>query len=333
MPGISPTELEKIDKAINVSLDLLRHSSHVEASVLELIEAMRKELIAKLATGDLTNWGKARINTMLRETNLVIADYYARAQAILAPTYATVTGISAAQTATTLAASMPSKTVLDALVTNLLIEGSPAKAWWSKIAGDTSFRFAAAVRQGIAQGETMNQIFSRVNDIADMAGRNSTALVHTSVMQTMNDARMAVQEANADNESETVWLSALDSMVCKICAPRDGLRWKTLSKRPVGHSLVWMQPAAHFSCRCTTYAITPLTEAVMEAGGRASSSGVVKGSTTFAQYLERQTPAFQDEVLGKGRADLYRAGKITLRDLVSGRGAPISLKELQRKYA
>jgi len=71
----------------------------------------------------------------------------------------------------------------------------------------------------------------------------------------------------------------------------------------------------------------------MEAGGRASSSGVVKGSTTFAQYLERQTPAFQDEVLGKGRADLYRAGKITLRDLVSGRGAPISLKELQRKYA
>jgi hypothetical protein len=67
-------------------------------------------------------------------------------------------------------------------------------------------------------------------------------------------------------------------------------------------------------------------------GQRASSIGPVARTTTFSDFLARQPAAWQDEVLGKGRADLYRAGKITLRDTVSGRGAPLSLKQLEAKY-
>jgi hypothetical protein len=50
---------------------------------------------------------------------------------------------------------------------------------------------------------------------------------------------------------------------------------------------------------------------------------------TFEQFLNRQPPAFADKVLGKGRAALWRAGKITLRDLVSGTGRPLTLEELR----
>jgi hypothetical protein len=37
-------------------------------------------------------------------------------------------------------------------------------------------------------------------------------------------------------------------------------------------------------------------------------------------------------VLGKGRAELYRAGTITLQDLTNGAGRPLTLAELTTKY-
>lgn len=330
MSGISPSELERIDRAIKTQLDVLRHSATVEASVLQLLEQMRKELIAKLAQGDVTEWGRARLNQMLKEASATIAEYYAKAQEVLTPTYATVAGISATQTATALAVTAPSRAVLEALISNMLVEGAPMKAWWAKQSSDTAFKFASAVRQGIAQSETLNQIFKRVNEATNLANRNSIALVHTSVMQVMNDANAAVLEKNADVAPTMRYLATLDSHTCPRCAPRDGLEWDTLTHEPVGHDLAYAQPPIHVGCRCKLVGVTRLDKFAQ--GQRASMFGPVDRKVTFTDFLKRQTPEFQDEVLGKGRADLYRAGKITLRDTVSGRGAPLTLKQLERKY-
>jgi hypothetical protein len=49
--------------------------------------------------------------------------------------------------------------------------------------------------------------------------------------------------------------------------------------------------------------------------------------------LKRKGVEYQNEVLGVGRADLWRAGKITLRDLVSGSGNPLTLDQLRAKVA
>lgn len=327
---ISPSELERIDRAIKTQLDILRHSANTEARILELLEGMRRELIGKLARGDLTNWSRARVNQLIKDANTTITEYYARAQAMLAPTYAAVAGVSAHQTALALAVTIPSRAVLESLLSNVLIEGAPLKAWWGKMASDTQFKFSAAVRQGIAQGETMEQIFKRVNAAVDMAGMNSRQLVQTSIMQVMNDARQTVVETNADDKTQVEYLATLDSHTCTRCAPRDGLRWYAKSKKPVGHTLQWQAPPIHIGCRCTSYEVTVLSD--MIEGGRASQFGVVSGKTTFGDFLKWQTPEFQNEVLGKGRAEMYRAGKITLRDLVSGNGAPLTLKQLERKY-
>lgn len=37
-------------------------------------------------------------------------------------------------------------------------------------------------------------------------------------------------------------------------------------------------------------------------------------------------------MLGKGRADLFREGKISLNQLLDGQGRELTLKELQQKY-
>ncbi len=68
-----------------------------------------------------------------------------------------------------------------------------------------------------------------------------------------------------------------------------------------------------------------------DAGQRASSQGPVSGKITFQEFLSRQPASFVESVLGKTRADLFRAGKITVRDLVSGTGRELSLDELRTR--
>ncbi len=336
MPGISPEELARIDSALKVSLDVLRHSAHVEASVLRLLEDMRRELIVKLAQKGLTSWGRSRLNQMLKDADIVISSYYIQALEVLTPTLTTVTGISAGQEVAALAAtaSMPSKAVLTSLVSDMLIEGSPVKAWWSKIARDTSFRFSGAVKQGIAQGETLAQIFNRVNEIVELVERNSTALVHTSIMRVMNDSTRAVLQENADITPTMRWLATLDSHTCIRCAPRDGLEWDTLTLTPVGHDVPFRSIPLHFGCRCKMVGVTSLMKRAdkLGIGQRASSSGPVLRTTTFEEFLGRQSKDWQNDVLGKGRAELWRDKKLSLSDLINGRGNPLALEELEKKY-
>lgn len=336
MPGMNPAELERVDAALRLHIDVLRHSSHVEARVLALLENMRQELLAKLASGDLTGWGKARLNAMLKDAATTIDGYYAQAQAILSPTYASVTAISATQTAAGIAsaASIPSRTVLEAIASNVMVEGSPMKAWWAKMAADQAFKFSAAVRQGILAGDTQAELFKRVNETVDLAGRNSRALVHTSVSQVLNDARLATLKANADIAPTIMWISALDGNVCIRCGARDGLEWDTLTLEPIGHNIPFENIPLHVNCRCITSGVTRMVKYALEhdIGARASQFGTVKSSTTFEEFLSRQSPEFVAESLGKNRAEMFLAGKLSLRDLTSGNGRPLTLEQLHKKY-
>lgn len=334
MPGINPSELERIDQALKTQLDILRHSATVEADILRVLEAMKKDLISKLAQADLTTWGRARLNKLLRDSEALIASYYTQAQTLLAPSYNVVAGVSAAQTAAAMAVTAPSRAVLESLVSNMLVEGAPMKAWWAKQSADTAFKFASAVRQGIAQSETLNQIFKRVNEATDLANRNSIALVHTSVMQVFNDAKLNVIQANADVAPTLRWLSALDKNVCVRCAARDGLEWDSKTLAPVGHNIPFENIPLHIGDRCTIIPITRLAKRADELGigQRASAAGPVPATTTFEEFLSRQSNAWQDDVLGKGRAQLWRDKKLTLRDLIGGRGNPLSLEQLKARY-
>jgi len=83
------------------------------------------------------------------------------------------------------------------------------------------------------------------------------------------------------------------------------------------------------NCRCLLIGRVTTGE---PGGGRATAGGPVSAKTTFSDWLGRQSSEKQTEILGKGRAELYQSGKITLSDVVNGRGSPLSVKQLQAKY-
>jgi hypothetical protein len=68
-----------------------------------------------------------------------------------------------------------------------------------------------------------------------------------------------------------------------------------------------------------------------EPSTRASMDGAVAAQMSFKDWLATRTAAQQDKILGVGKADLWREGKITLTDLLDMGGRPMTLEELRGK--
>lgn len=324
----------QFDQAVELQLDLFRASTVIQADIIRLLRKMERDLVARVAAGEYTTWGKARVAKQLAEVKALIATYYADASGIALTGTSAIAKVSALATSQSLTvgalvAVLPSEPMLVAIAGNSVIQGAAQGQWWAKQSADTAFRFGQAVRQGLVAAETNQQIINRVKGFLDTSRANAASLVQTSVATIANDARGMVYAANDDIIKRYRAVATLDTNTCTTCAPLDGLEWE---KDGTGRGHKFSKPnyPLHFNCRCLTI---PVIFEGPQGGQRASTDGPVSASLTFRGWLERQSKERQDQILGPGRADLYRSGKITLNDLVAGNGRPLTLKQLEAKYA
>jgi hypothetical protein len=116
----------------------------------------------------------------------------------------------------------------------------------------------------------------------------------------------------------------------------DGQAWDLDGKRLKGTTIDFMAPPIHWNDRCVLSPV-PKTFADIglnipepkDEGQRASSLGPIPGKTTFDDYFGRLSKAQQDDQFGPTRAQMWRDGKITVRDLVSGTGRELTLDEIR----
>lgn len=345
------SEIELQDSIIRHALELQRLSAHEEAEALSILRALEDELRQLLASRTLSASTQRELTALIKAADEAIAARYAVIPGTMdAHGLVVLVAENTVQAMQQLGPSIakPSEEVLRSLSRDVMIEGQPASAWWSKQADDTSFRFAQQVRQGVVNGETNEQITTRIvgkrggdPGIMDMSRRQARSLVHNAIMSAANQARLATYRKNMKHAAGIKWLSTLDSHTCVTCAALDGAMWNFDGKPIRGTDMLFTVPPKHFSCRCILTPIPPsfddifgqsgLDDILSGIGARASSNGPVKSGTTFAEFLKRQSPEFVEGTLGKRRAEMYRQGKITLRDLVSGTGRPLSLSELQAR--
>lgn len=321
-------------------LQLLVQSKSKEADAILL--KLARDLRTLLNSSTLSEAGKAEINALLKEADAAIEPAYAElATTVDTHALALVVAertVQAMEDVLPVNVLTPTSERLASLTKDVLIDGAPSSAWWSKQAEDAAFKFAAAVRQGVVNGETNERIVARVvgkgaePGIIDVARRNARSLVHSSVMSASNDARLAVFRKNARFVAGVRWLSTLDSHTCLVCAALDGQAWNLDGQKLKGTELDFTAPPKHWSCRCV---LSPIPKGLSDLGvpeptpgERASSQGPVAATTTFEDFLKRQTPEFVDKVLGKRRAELFLEGKLTLTDLVSATGRELTLEEI-----
>jgi hypothetical protein len=263
---------------------------------------------------------------------------------------------------------LPSEAYLRKLASDILIQGSPAKNWWLRQAQDTQFKVANEIRIGAAQGETNTQIIKRIvgqevvvkpapaattakgaaevvvqpgiPGVMPLARKNAAAIVQTSMATVSGAARRATLELNSDVTDGFMQVSTLDSHTSLTCIAYSGASWDWDYEPINGNDLPWNGGVPrHWNCRSIEVAIMKSLRDMgidmdePDPGQRASAVGPISAKTTFGDFLKMMGPEYQNETLGKGRAELFRAGKLTPRELVDQSGRPLKLLALKAEYA
>lgn len=90
----------------------------------------------------------------------------------------------------------------------------------------------------------------------------------------------------------------------------------------------------HFCCRSTETLITKSWRELgidaddMDEGTRASMDGQIPADTSYLDWLARQSPQRQDQILGPERGRMYRSGKLELGNMFTDKGEWITLSQL-----
>ncbi len=111
-----------------------------------------------------------------------------------------------------------------------------------------------------------------------------------------------------------------------ICASLDGQVFD-LATGPM--------PPRHYNCRSSSTPILRSWEELgisaneISASTRASMDGQVPESLTYQEWLKKQPVEVQDEVLGKTKGKLFRAGGLSLDRFVDFKGDVYTLDQLR----
>ncbi len=344
-----PTAQDKLfDEVLSDALNLLRLSAAARARTVRRLERMARALIGKLSEENVEARTLNNVQAVLKKTAKIIQEHYALIQQQLdlpaiAETVADLTHGSLHIVLGPVAdIQLPIPTYFASVASNVLIEGAPSAEWWAAQEADARFKFANEVRAGLTASETNQQIIARIVGKAGQPGvmdtlkRNAASLVQTSVQAVANHSRRTTFESNTDVISAIKQVSTLDSHTSLTCIAYSEKKWSLPDYEPIDHDLPFNNGTPrHFNCRSLE---VPVTKTFAELGldipepeptTRASDQGQINAKTTFDEFLKRRGQAFQDQVLGAGRAELWRSGQITLRDLVNGEGNPISLEQLR----
>jgi len=190
----------------------------------------------------------------------------------------------------------------------------------------------------------------------DATTREAESLVRTAVTHVAAEAMKATYEENGDILSGVRYAAFLDDRTTALCLSLDGKVW------PVGSPDI-VQPGrdTHFNCRSVlvpeidwaAMGLTPppegertardLTDVSEEdlarkvsARRRTGDLGAIEkipSRVRAEEWLRGQPAKVQNKLLGRGKASLFREGKITLADIVRQDGSVVPLRELEAAAA
>jgi hypothetical protein len=255
-----------------------------------------------------------------------------------------------------LAVGIP-ESVIDSMLSENVVLGVPLKSFWERQAGGLQETFTRELRAAVFAGETTNQVVRRVrgtaalkykDGIMETSRRGAEAVVRTSAQSILNDARMEVYQANKDVIKGVQAQVTLDNRTSAICMARSGFAWDLDGKPLPGTDTDEDFPGPppwHQNCRSTLIPIMRSIGEIVEDPDvdrkvravaeevppaiQSSMDGQVPQALTYEAWLKTKGEAFQKEVLGPGKWELWQKGQIGLRDLIDQRGRPLTLEELK----
>ncbi|MDO9995601.1 minor capsid protein [Glaesserella parasuis] len=317
-----------------------RYDAHLRQQVMKQLSKTQRELLNRLAAAGVDALPKKQLDTLLKELKQEVAKVY---QEMTAYTQDELSGFFTAETKH-IHQLYNDEVGFDffnqvpeykqkANKTATIIAGSPLEDWWAKQGNDFAFKFEGIIRQGLLDGQQTSQMITDVKHLMNTSRRHAETLVITAVAKVADKAHQALRDENLDILAGEKHLSTLDTRTSTVCQLRDGLMWD-LDKKPIDHDVPYQRPPLHPRCRSILQLVTKSWKELgidaeeMPSSTRASQDGPVSEQINYENWLKSKSPEQQDQVLGKGKADLWRRGVITFADMLDQSGRPLTLKDL-----
>ncbi len=354
------------DAAIHHSIDFSQYSASVAQRLIAVLNRADAELFARLLIAleqvDATTFTVERLEQLLYSVRTVNAQAYAVLGRELTDELKQVSDYEAGYQFRLFTSTMPEVVIAKVGVASVNVDqvyaaalarpfqGRLLSGWASKIEADRMALIREAVRQGFVQGETNEAIVRRIrgtralryeDGIVNRSRREVQTIVQTAVAHTAAVAREQFFEANSDLITAEVWTSTLDGRTSEMCRIRDRLKYTLKDHKPIGHAVPWLQGPGRLHFRCRSCA-TPQTKTFRQlgipidevpAGQRASMDGPVDAGLSYGEWLQKQSAARQDQIVGPARGKLMREGKMKFDELYTDRGILLTLEELKARDA
>lgn len=318
-----------------------RYDAGLARDVISILTELEADLVGQIAAIDINGVARpsarrARLEQLLEQARKAIRANYRRVRLLterdldelfeieVEATRAAVRG-SFQSAGVRLNVSLPTDGYLAALAEETLVLGQPLSSYWARQEAGLIGAFRGEMEKGLTAGETINDLVRRIRGgtrqgqpvpgIMATSRNHAVAMVRTSAASVGNGARFATFEANLDVIEKYQHLSRLDGRTTQVCILRAGKLWDARTKAPIGHNLPFQPPPIHVSCRSVLVVVVIGAEPPTDQNGE-----------TWFRSLSQ---ADQNELFGRGRADLYRRGDLTMSQLLDQSGRPIPLSDLR----
>lgn len=315
---------------------VLRYAKGREREAELFIARQLEEVIYRLERGNLTAFGRSRAQAQatdlyryLLASNKEYADQY-KADLVKFGEYEAGFNRNMMQKHLKVDLSLPSPMQIQQAAFASLMGLEPSKGY---TLGGMLDDFGPAhaqlvmdqIRASIVLGDTTDELIREIRSFAPLQSRKAATLARTAVNHVSVQARKETLKENDDVLLGYEWVATLDSRTSLICMSRDGVIYKDYDNDP--------KPPAHFNCRST---ITPKVNPKYDLGADIVGTRAAKGSggagqvsagLNYDQWLRKQSESFQNKVLGKSRAKLFRKG-MTVDKFVDDRGNTYTLRQL-----
>jgi len=329
--------------------------------IIPILDAAHREVLGRIAeTGGA--WTKDWLAEIAAEIDAIYHAAQAKAYDEVAPDLTKLANDEGAwiaaetkQIAMGLTLSIPAPSLLSAVVnlpTN--IGGSTLAQMFEGLGINARTDAYAAIQAGMLEGDTVGQMTRRLRGEVvkraswkteadgvrryqpgvykggawDMNTRQAETLARTAVMHVGNQARDVFYGQNQDIIKGYQRVETLDLRTCLICGTDDGHVYAPDDMRP---SL-----PVHPDCRGVYVPVLKSWQelgfdaAEIPPGTRASMDGQVAEFDTWTDMVRKADPKRLEEMLGPGRAALYKQG-VKLEDMVKG-GEIVPIKDLAGRF-
>lgn len=205
-------------------------------------------------------------------------------------------------------------TPLDVIVARV-VPGGRLRMILDQLPADAAQRAREALIRAVALGHNPTRTAGHVRDALGGNLARAVTIARTETISAYRDAALARYRASGVVDG-WVWDSTRDARTCAVCWAMHG------SQHRVDEPF-----ASHPNCRCTPLPLTKLWADLGVRGVPETRFQPVAGETLFA----RLPASRQREVLGPGKLDLYRAGRIGLADLVQPTVHPVYGRGLRER--